>query len=47
MLAPDAAAPAERLVAEELRSLDINVLTPLEALNLLGRLKARLSSDEV
>ena len=46
MLAPDPATRSERLVAEELKALDINGLTPLEALNLLGRLKARLTSDE-
>ncbi len=46
MLAPDPAAQAERLVAEELRALDVNGLTPLEALNLLGRIKTRLTSDE-
>ena len=46
MLAPHGVPPAERLVAEEIKGLDINGLTPLEALNLLGRLKARLEADE-
>jgi len=46
MLAPQGVPPAERLVAEEIKGLDINGLTPLEALNLLGRLKARLEADE-
>jgi DNA mismatch repair protein MutS len=47
MLEPDTLPGAAKLVLDELKGVDINSLTPLEALTLLSRLKERLNSGDV
>ncbi len=46
MLEPERMRPADRQALDELKGLDVNGLTPLQALNLLGRLKDRLTSED-